>query len=178
MQYVSTRGSAPALDFEGVTLAGLASDGGLYVPTCWPQFSPDEIRAMRGLPYWQVAVTVMRPFVGDSLSEQELTAICQQVYGGAFHHAAVTPLVQLDETHWLLELFHGPTLAFKDVALQLLGRLFETFLERRDERLTIVGATSGDTGSAAIHAVAGGLCAPKSSCSTRRAGSAMCSAAR
>ncbi|MFL0670112.1 MAG: threonine synthase [Erythrobacter sp.] len=156
MQYVSTRGSAPALDFEGVTLAGLASDGGLYVPTCWPQFSPDEIRAMRGLPYWQVAVTVMRPFVGDSLSEQELTAICQQVYGGAFHHAAVTPLVQLDETHWLLELFHGPTLAFKDVALQLLGRLFETFLERRDERLTIVGATSGDTGSAAIHAVAGG----------------------
>jgi threonine synthase len=156
MHYVSTRGSAPTLDFEGVTLAGLASDGGLYVPTHWPQFAPDEIRAMRGLPYWQVAVIVMRPFVGDSLSEQELTDICQQVYGGAFRHAAVTPLVQLDERHWLLELFHGPTLAFKDVALQLLGRLFETFLERRDQRLTIVGATSGDTGSAAIHAVAGG----------------------
>jgi threonine synthase len=156
MQYVSTRGSAPALDFEGVTLAGLASDGGLYLPVEWPQFSPDEIRLMRGQPYWQVAVTVMRPFIGDSLSEEELTAICRQVYGGAFHHAAVTPLVQLDQQHWLLELFHGPTLAFKDVALQLLGRLFETFLERRDQRLTIVGATSGDTGSAAIHAVAGG----------------------
>ncbi len=155
MQYVSTRGSAPALDFEGVTLAGLASDGGLYVPVEWPRFSEAEIRAMRGLPYWQVAVKVMRPFIGDSLTEEELTTICQQVYGEAFHHAAVTPLVQLDQQHWLLELFHGPTLAFKDIALQLLGRLFETFLERRDERLTIVGATSGDTGSAAIHAVAG-----------------------
>jgi len=155
MQYVSTRGSAPALDFEGVTLAGLASDGGLYVPTEWPRFSEAEIRNLRGLPYWQVAVTVMRPFIGTALTEDELTTICRQVYGEAFHHAAVTPLVQLDEQHWLLELFHGPTLAFKDVALQLLGRLFETFLERRDQRLTIVGATSGDTGSAAIHAVAG-----------------------
>ncbi|MFM7349368.1 MAG: threonine synthase [Erythrobacter sp.] len=155
MRYVSTRGSAPALDFEGVTLAGLASDGGLYVPVEWPHFSEAEIRALRGLPYWQVAVTVMRPFIGDALTEEELTTICRQVYGEAFHHAAVTPLVQLDETHWLLELFHGPTLAFKDIALQLLGRLFETFLERRDEHLTIVGATSGDTGSAAIHAVAG-----------------------
>ncbi|SHN48543.1 threonine synthase [Erythrobacter sanguineus] len=155
MQYVSTRGSAPALDFEGVTLAGLASDGGLYLPSEWPRFSEAEIRAMRGLPYWQVAVTVMRPFIGDSLTEAELTVICQDVYAGQFHHAAVAPLVQLDQQHWLLELFHGPTLAFKDVALQLLGRLFETFLERRDQRLTIVGATSGDTGSAAIHAVAG-----------------------
>ncbi|MBI1403656.1 MAG: threonine synthase [Porphyrobacter sp.] len=155
MQYVSTRGSAPALDFEGVTLAGLASDGGLYVPAEWPRFSAAEIRAMRGRPYWEIAVTVMRPFIGDSLTEDELTAICREVYGEAFHHAAVTPLVQLDERNWLLELFHGPTLAFKDIALQLLGRLFETFLERRDQRLTIVGATSGDTGSAAIHAVAG-----------------------
>lgn len=156
MQYVSTRGSAPALDFEGVTLAGLASDGGLYVPAEWPRFSEAEIRALRGLPYWQVAVTVMRPFIGDALTEAQLAAICRQVYGEAFAHAAVVPLVQLDERNWLLELFHGPTLAFKDIALQLLGRLFETFLERRDERLTIVGATSGDTGSAAIHAVAGG----------------------
>jgi threonine synthase len=155
MQYVSTRGSAPALDFEGVTLAGLASDGGLYLPVEWPRFSAAEIREMRGCPYWEVAVEVMRPFIGNSLTEQELNAICQEVYCGQFHHAAVTPLVQLDEQHWLLELFHGPTLAFKDVALQLLGRLFETFLERRDQRLTIVGATSGDTGSAAIHAVAG-----------------------
>ncbi len=155
MQYVSTRGSAPTLDFEGVTLAGLAGDGGLYVPAEWPRFSEDEIRDLRGLPYAEVAVEVMRPFVGDALTERELQAICAEVYIGQFSHAAVTPLVQIDEQHWLLELFHGPTLAFKDIALQLLGRLFETFLERRDQRLTIVGATSGDTGSAAIHAVAG-----------------------
>jgi threonine synthase len=154
MQYVSTRGSAPTLDFEGVTLAGLASDGGLYVPAEWPRFTPDEIRAMRGLAYPDLAARVMAPFVAGSLAEDELLALTHKVYGD-FGHAAVTPLVQLDAQHWLLELFHGPTLAFKDVALQLLGRLFETFLERRDERLTIVGATSGDTGSAAIHAVAG-----------------------
>lgn len=154
MQYVSTRGSAPALDFEGVTLAGLASDGGLYVPAEWPRFSEAEIRAMRGLAYPDLAARVMAPFVAGSLTEDELLAICHTVYGD-FGHAAVTPLVQLDAQHWLLELFHGPTLAFKDVALQLLGRLFETFLERRGERLTIVGATSGDTGSAAIQAVAG-----------------------
>jgi threonine synthase len=154
MQYVSTRGSAPALDFEGVTLAGLASDGGLYVPAEWPRFSADDIRAMRGLAYPDLAARIMAPFVAGSLTEYELLAICHAVYGD-FGHAAVTPLVQLDAQHWLLELFHGPTLAFKDVALQLLGRLFETFLERRGERLTIVGATSGDTGSAAIHAVAG-----------------------
>jgi len=154
MQYVSTRGSAPALDFEGVTLAGLASDGGLYVPAEWPRFSADEIRAMRGLAYPDLAVRVMAPFVAGSLTEDELLALTHKVYGD-FGHAAVTPLVQLDQQHWLLELFHGPTLAFKDIALQLLGRLFETFLERRDARLTIVGATSGDTGSAAIQAVAG-----------------------
>ena len=154
MQYVSTRGSAPALDFEGVTLAGLASDGGLYVPAEWPRFSADEIRAMRGLAYPDLAARIMAPFVTPSLSEDELLALCHTVYGD-FGHAAVTPLVQLDQQHWLLELFHGPTLAFKDVALQLLGRLFETFLERRGQRLTIFGATSGDTGSAAIQAVAG-----------------------
>jgi threonine synthase len=154
MQYVSTRGSAPALDFEGVTLAGLASDGGLYVPAEWPRFSADDIRAMRGLAYPDLAARIMAPFVTPSLTEDELLAICHAVYGD-FGHAAVTPLVQLDSQHWLLELFHGPTLAFKDVALQLLGRFFETFLERRGERLTIVGATSGDTGSAAIQAVAG-----------------------
>jgi len=155
MEYVSTRGSAPALDFEGVTLAGLASDGGLYLPREWPRFTEAQIRALRGLTYSQCAVEVIRPFVGDSLTEQELGDICHAVYGDAFAHEAVTPLVQLDPRKWLLELFHGPTLAFKDVALQLLGRLFETFLERRGERLTIVGATSGDTGSAAINAVAG-----------------------
>ena len=155
MEYLSTRGSAPVLDFEGVTLAGLASDGGLYLPREWPRFSKEQIREMRGWHYADVAVEVMKPFVGDSLTEDELTGICQSVYCGEFSHAAVTPLVQLDEQNWLLELFHGPTLAFKDVALQLLGRLFHTFLERREERLTIVGATSGDTGSAAIRAVAG-----------------------
>ena len=154
MEYISTRGSAPSLDFEGVTLAGLANDGGLYLPQQWPRFSEAEIAAMAGLPYAQLAAKVMTPFVGDSLSEEELLALCEQAYG-RFAHKAVTPLVQLDEQQWLLELFHGPTLAFKDVALQLLGLLFEQFLNRRQSNLTIVGATSGDTGSAAIDAVAG-----------------------
>jgi threonine synthase len=154
MEYVSTRGSAPALDFEGATLAGLAADGGLYVPREWPRFSPDEIAALRGLPYPELAARVMQPFVGDSLTPERLRELCVEAYG-RFAHVAVTPLAQLDERNWLLELFHGPTLAFKDVALQLLGLLFEEFLSRRDQRLTIVGATSGDTGSAAIDAVAG-----------------------
>ncbi|MBT2133148.1 threonine synthase [Croceibacterium sp. LX-88] len=154
MEYVSTRGNAPALDFEGVTLAGLASDGGLYVPREWPRFTPEQIADMAGLSYAELAVRVMLPFVGTSLTEERLRELCSEAYG-RFAHAAVTPLKQLDEQQWLLELFHGPTLAFKDVALQLLGRLFEEFLSRSDDRLTIVGATSGDTGSAAIDAVAG-----------------------
>jgi threonine synthase len=154
MRYISTRGSAPALDFEGVTLAGLASDGGLYVPEAYPQFSAAEIAAMRGLPYAELAVRVMLPFVEGSLSEGELRTLCTKAYA-RFAHDAVTPLVQLDSQHFLLELFHGPTLAFKDVALQLLGRLFEHFLKASNDHLTIVGATSGDTGSAAIDAVAG-----------------------
>ncbi|ALE15883.1 Threonine synthase [Altererythrobacter epoxidivorans] len=154
MDYISTRGSAPTLDFEGVTLAGLASDGGLYLPAEWPSFSREEIAAMAGLPYHELAARIMTPFVGDSLTQDELLDLCRQAYG-RFAHDAVTPLAQLDERNWLLELFHGPTLAFKDVALQLLGLLFETFLTRRKSNLTIVGATSGDTGSAAIDAVAG-----------------------
>ena len=154
MRYVSTRGEAPSLDFEGVTLAGLASDGGLYLPEEWPRFSEAEIAAMAGLPYAGLAARVMQPFVGDSLTPDELLDLCRRAYG-RFSHAAVTPLTQLDQRQWLLELFHGPTLAFKDVALQLLGLLFETFLARRDDHLTIIGATSGDTGSAAIDAVAG-----------------------
>jgi threonine synthase len=154
MHYVSTRGSAPTLDFEAVTLAGLASDGGLYVPQFWPQFSAAEIAALRGKTYAETAVSVMSPFVAGVLSEDELRALCDQAYG-RFSHTAVTPLVQLDAQHWLLELFHGPTLAFKDVALQMLGLLFERFLSTRDTHLTIIGATSGDTGSAAIDAVAG-----------------------
>lgn len=154
MRYQSTRGAAPLLGFRDVTLAGLASDGGLYVPEAWPQFSRDDIAAMAGLSYVETAVRVMLPFVGDDLSEEELRELCTQAYG-RFAHAAVTPLVQLDHRLWLLELFHGPTLAFKDVALQLLGLLFEKFLAGSADHLTIVGATSGDTGSAAIDAVAG-----------------------
>lgn len=154
MQYNSTRGGAPLLGFRDVTLTGLASDGGLYVPTEWPSFSGEDIAAMRGLSYVETAVRVMLPFVAPDLSEDELRTLCTQAYG-RFSHAAVTPLVQIDQQHWLLELFHGPTLAFKDVALQLLGLLFEKFLAGTDQHLTIVGATSGDTGSAAIDAVAG-----------------------
>jgi len=154
MHYVSSRGSAPTLGFEDVTLAGLASDGGLYLPERWPVMSADDIAALAGLSYVETAVRVMLPFVEGALSEDELRDLCTQAYG-RFSHGAVTPLVQLDERHWLLELFHGPTLAFKDVALQLLGLLFEKFLSHRDTHLTIVGATSGDTGSAAIDAVAG-----------------------
>lgn len=154
MDYISTRGSAPTLDFRAATLAGLAADGGLYVPAQWPQMSIEEIRALAGLDYVETAVRVMRPFVEGALTEEELRALCRAAYG-RFSHDGVTPLVQLDHRHWLLELFHGPTLAFKDVALQLLGELFETFLAGGDTDITIVGATSGDTGSAAIEAVAG-----------------------
>ncbi|WP_170005489.1 threonine synthase [Pseudopontixanthobacter vadosimaris] len=153
MQYISTRGGAEALDFEGVTLTGLASDGGLFLPDAWPRFSAAEMAAMVGLPYPELAARIMAPFVGESLTQDRLRSLCNTAYGG-FAHDAVTPLVQLSAQHWLLELFHGPTLAFKDVALQMLGLLFEEFLARSDSHLTIVGATSGDTGSAAIHAVA------------------------
>ena len=154
MDYISTRGSAPALDFQGATLAGLASDGGLYVPSAWPRLSTGEIAAMAGLPYAQLAQRIMQPFIGDCLTPERLLQLTTMAYG-RFAHKAVTPLKQLDQQQWLLELFHGPTLAFKDVALQLLGLLFEEFLGRTGENLTIVGATSGDTGSAAIDAVAG-----------------------
>src|SRR5882757_3225235 len=154
MRYISTRGAAPVLDFEQVTLAGLASDGGLYLPDAWPSLTTEEIAALRGLSYVDTAVAVMMPFVEGSLTREELRGLCARAYG-RFAHAAVTPLVQLDHRHWLLELFHGPTLAFKDVALQLLGLLFEKFLTGTDRPLTVVGATSGDTGSAAIDALAG-----------------------
>ena len=152
-QYQSTRGQAPQLDFRGATLAGLASDGGLYLPTQWPRLSPEVIEGLATASYAETAFTVMRPFVEGSLTDAELKALIADAYGD-FGHAAVTPLVQLDHRNWLLELFHGPTLAFKDVALQLLGGLFGHFLQPA-ERITIVGATSGDTGSAAIEAVAG-----------------------
>jgi threonine synthase len=153
MRYISTRGRAPVLGFEAATLAGLASDGGLYVPEAWPTLSAAEIEALAGLSYAETAVRILTPFVGDALPEADLRALCEAAYG-RFSHAAVTPLAQLDHRHFLLELFHGPTLAFKDVALQLLGLFFERFLSKGDQHLTIVGATSGDTGSAAIEAVA------------------------
>ena len=154
MRYISTRGSAPTLDFRDVTLAGLAKDGGLYLPESWPSFSAAQIAAMQGLSYVETAVAVMLPFVEGTLSEDDLRTLCTQAYG-RFAHAAVVPLAQLDERNWLLELFHGPTLAFKDVALQLLGLLFERFLTGSTQQVTVVGATSGDTGSAAIDALAG-----------------------
>ena len=151
LTYISTRGQAPALSFEDVLLAGLARDGGLYVPAEWPQLSADDLRAMRGLPYSEVAVRVMLPFLDGAIDEASFRRIVEEAYG-SFAHQAVAPMVQLDHSTWVLELFHGPTLAFKDVALQLLGRLFDHVLTRRGERITIVGATSGDTGSAAIEA--------------------------
>ena len=154
MRYVSTRGSAPELDFAEATLAGLAPDGGLYVPAEWPVFSQAEIEGLAGLPYPELAQRVMQPFVGDAIAPERLLELTRTAYR-RFAHAAVTPLRQFDEQQWLMELFHGPTLAFKDVALQLLGLLFEELLKKGGDPLTIVGATSGDTGSAAIDAVAG-----------------------
>jgi threonine synthase len=154
MDYVSTRGQAPVRDFAGVLLAGLAEDGGLYVPRAWPAFSAEAWRAMRGLPYAELAARVMQPLVGDAIPAADFAAICRDTYAG-FGHPAVVPLAQLDTGLFVQELFHGPTLAFKDVALQLIGRLFELVLAREDRRVAIVGATSGDTGSAAIAACAG-----------------------
>ena len=154
MLYRSTRGGPERLGFREVTLRGLAPDGGLYMPETWPRLSPEGIAALRGLSYVDTAVAVMRPFLGGSISDEQLHSLCTLAYD-RFAHRAVTPLVQLDARHWLLELFHGPTLAFKDVALQLLGLLFERFLGEDDGHLTVIGATSGDTGSAAIDALAG-----------------------
>ncbi len=151
MRYISTRGQAPVRDFAGVLLAGLAEDGGLYVPEAWPRLSPADLRGMRGLPYHELAARVMAPFVGTCIPFATLQAMCRDAYAG-FGHPAVVPLVQLDASLWAQELFHGPTLAFKDVAMQLLGRMFAYVLEQQNQRVTIVGATSGDTGSAAIEA--------------------------
>ena len=154
MRYISTRGRAPALAFDDVLLTGLARDGGLYLPESWPRFSEDEIRALAGLSYAEVAYRVIRPFVGGAIEDETLRAMAEATYAG-FHHAAVAPLKQLDSRVWLMELFHGPTLAFKDYALQLVGRLFDQVLTARGLTITIVGATSGDTGSAAIEACRG-----------------------
>ena len=154
MRYISTRGQAPALNFEDVLLAGLASDGGLYVPENLPRFTQEEIASWAGLPYHELAFRVMRPFVTGSIPDADFKKILEETYSsseqGVFAHNAVAPLRQLNGNEWVLELFHGPTLAFKDFALQLLGRLLDYVLARRNERVVIMGATSGDTGSAAI----------------------------
>jgi threonine synthase len=154
MRYVSTRGQAPERDFAGVLLAGLAEDGGLYMPATWPHFSAAELRTLRGLPYPELAARVIAPFTEGSIAYAPLLAMCQAAYAG-FNHPAIVPLVQLGPDLWVQELFHGPTLAFKDMALQLVGQLFEHVLTGRDQRITILGATSGDTGSAAIEACRG-----------------------
>jgi threonine synthase len=154
VRYVSTRGAAPELGFDDALLTGLARDGGLYVPKSWPRFSASEIRSMRGLGYAELATRIMARFIGGSISEDRLRRLVHDTYS-SFDHPAVAPLKQLDGGLWLMELFHGPTLAFKDFAMQILGRLFDDVLQRRGERLTIVGATSGDTGSAAIEACRG-----------------------
>lgn len=151
MQYVSTRGEAPELGFSDTLLAGLATDGGLYVPKTWPQFSKREIKALRGKPYADIAFTILQPFVDGEIPDDQLKKMIDEAYAG-FRHNAVTPVIQMDGNSYLLELFHGPTLAFKDVAMQLLGRMMDHILEKRNQRATIVGATSGDTGGAAIEA--------------------------
>jgi threonine synthase len=154
VRYVSTRGEAPPLGFMDVTLAGLARDGGLYVPESWPRLSAETIAGFAGKPYAEVAVEVIRPFVGDTISEAELSRLAREAYG-TFRHPAVVPVAQFGAGTFLLELFHGPTLAFKDVAMQLLARLMDHALAARGERTTIVVATSGDTGGAAVEAFRG-----------------------
>ncbi len=154
MQYLSTRGQAPATDFAGATMAGLAPDGGLYVPASWPQLSAETIRGLRGRGYDDFAYQVIAPFIAGAIDDATLKALIKRAYE-VFHHSAIAPLSQLDARHWVLELYHGPTLAFKDFALQLLGHVFEHLLAQSGAKLTIVGATSGDTGSAAINAIAG-----------------------
>lgn len=154
MKYISTRGAAPELTFEEAMLTGLARDGGLYVPETWPTLSAEEIAGFANKSYEEVAFAVMRPFIGDTFTEAEFKDIIAKAYS-VFGHQARCPLVQLDSNHFLLELFHGPTLAFKDVAMQLIGQMFEVALKRRGESVTIVGATSGDTGSAAMEAFKG-----------------------
>ena len=151
MKYISTRGVAPSLGFVDVLLAGLASDGGLYVPEQWPVLTGAELRGLRGKSYADVAFTVLKPFVGGEIADADLKTMIDAAYA-SFAHKAVVPLKQLDANQWLMELFHGPTLAFKDVAMQLLARLMDHALAQSGRRATIVGATSGDTGGAAIEA--------------------------
>ena len=152
-RYISTRGEAPPLGFCDVMLTGLARDGGLYVPETWPQLAPETIAAFFGKPYWEVAVDVIRPFTGGEISDADLGRMANEAYA-TFRHPAVVPLKQMAPHLFMLELFHGPTLAFKDVAMQLISRLMDHVLEKRGRRTTIVVATSGDTGGAAVEAFA------------------------
>ncbi len=154
MRYLSTRGGAPAVGFGEALLAGLAPDGGLYTPERWPTIAPETLAGFAGRPYARVAAEVVGALAGDAFAPAELRAMCEAAYA-SFHHPAVTPLRQMGDGLWLLELFHGPTLAFKDVAMQLLARLYDAALARTGERLTLVVATSGDTGGAAVEAFAG-----------------------
>jgi threonine synthase len=153
VQYLSTRGAAPALGFADALLAGLARDGGLYVPLSVPHFAPDAIRALRGVPYPEVAARIMAAFVEDDFGSDEIGSLSEAAYAG-FDHPAIAPLTQIDGNLFTLELFHGPTLAFKDFAMQWLGQAMNRVLRQRGARATIVGATSGDTGAAAIEAFA------------------------
>ena len=154
MKFVSTRGQAPVLGFSDAVLAGLASDGGLYVPQTWPQLDAAEIAGFAGRPYADVAYAIISRFTGDEIPAARLKGIVDEAYA-VFRHPSVTPLVELEPNHFVLELFHGPTLAFKDVAMQFLSRVMDHVLAERGLRATIVGATSGDTGSAAIEAFRG-----------------------
>ncbi len=152
MRYCSTRGRAPSVSFEEALLAGLAPDGGLYMPEEWPHFSSADIARFKGQSFAAIACAVLSPFVGDTFTDGELAEMCEHAFAN-FTHPAVAPLRQIGDDEWILELFHGPTLAFKDVAMQLLGLMFEKVLAKRDQKLTIIGATSGDTGGAAIEAL-------------------------
>jgi threonine synthase len=154
LRYVSTRGDAPVLGFCDALLTGLARDGGLYLPETWPRLDHEAIAGFAGRPYWQVAGAVISPFIGGEIDERVLARMLREAYA-TFAHPAVAPLVQIGDNLFVQELFHGPTLAFKDVAMQLLARLMDHVLKARGRRATIVGATSGDTGSAAIEAFRG-----------------------
>ncbi len=151
MKYISTRGEAPALAFDDVLLSGLAADGGLYVPESWPVFSPADIKSFQGLPYPELAIRIIRPFVGGVIEDGALAGIIDGAYGH-FDTPEIVPMKEIGENEYLLELFHGPTLAFKDLAMQFLGPAFDHVLKSRGEWVTVIGATSGDTGSAAIEA--------------------------
>ena len=154
MKYISTRGLAPALTFEEAMLTGLALDGGLYVPEYIPKVTKNQILSLQGLRYQEIAFKITKPFMGNAFEDGELHEIIEKAYAD-FSHISCAPLVELEANHFLLELFHGPTLAFKDFAMQLIGQLFQVALKRRGKRVTIIGATSGDTGSAAIEAFKG-----------------------